>query len=512
MKSDKTKKLFIPNDFGEFFNKYGGHSLIIRGGPGTGKTTFALQLLEEIVDPEKSFYLSTRVSDEALFTQFSWLKGEEMRRRILSSSRLFLDALYQKQEKTKKRKKKDEEKEIERVAKAKEFLRTIGKVETTKVDRSRFNELIQDRKMPEIEFLYDKIEKILPEKALVVIDSVEGVTQKYNVDAPVLISALQKDLVENSNTNIVMTIEGKIGTDVEYLVDGVISLGMGEIEGRRFRGLHLVKLRATQIHQPYYLVTLQGGRFRCFESSKIIEGESGNWTPLADPTGHFSTGIGALDEILGGGFREGSYNVIEGGENVSIEEFNLILRCIIMNFISHDRGMIAVMTGGVPPEIMREDISRFIGEDNFDTHVRVADYFLLETDKPYIMALGMKKKEDGMRIWMENLSALRGTQNKPLLDFTGFDTVEYLKGGDVAIKDLFSGVGRIKISGDLGVGIIRPGLKLKQEIMNMADTYFKIVDINKYPCIYGIKPKTMIYAIVTDEKKGFPNVTLVPIV
>jgi hypothetical protein len=48
--------------------------------------------------------------------------------------------------------------------------------------------------------------------------------------------------------------------------------------------------------------------------------------------------------------------------------------------------------------------------------------------------------------------------------------------------------------------------------MNMADTYLKIVDVNKCPCIYGVKPKTMIYAIVTDEKKGYPNVILVPIV
>ncbi|MCK5548332.1 MAG: hypothetical protein KAI64_04915, partial [Thermoplasmata archaeon] len=206
------------------------------------------------------------------------------------------------------------------------------------------------------------------------------------------------------------------------------------------------------------------------------------------------------------------YNVIEVGEHVPIDEYNLILRCIIMNFISQNRGMIGVMPGGEHPEILRNDLARFIGAQMFDNHVRIADYFLSETDKQYVMALGMKKKEDGLKLWMDNISALRGSEDKPLLDFTGFDAVEYLRGGEVAIKDLFSGVGRIKVSEDLGIGIIRPGLGLTQEIMNMADTYMRLIDLNRYPCLYCIKPKTMIYAIVPDKNRGFPYIDLAPIV
>jgi KaiC/GvpD/RAD55 family RecA-like ATPase len=501
----KSNKLFIPKDFTNFYSQDGGHSLIIRGGPGTGKTTFALQLLEELVDPDKSFYLSTRVSDEALFNQFPWLRKEDMRRRIITSSRILLDEFKVKEEA-------EEGQDKAKLSKARAFLRSIGKHEPTIVDRTNLSKLVKERRMPEIEILYDRIEKMLPAKPMIVIDSLEGFVNRYDLDMAHFVTTIQKDLVENSNTNLALITECEETTEIEYLVDGVISLSMDDVSGRRFRGLHIIKLRGTQINQPNYLVTLQHGRFRCFETESPDEGMVKGWEAIGDTDTYYSTGIGSLDEILGGGFKKGSYNVIEIGENVSIDEYNLVLRCMIMNFVSQGRGMIGVMSGGTPPDIIRNDLARFIGEEQFDSHVRMADYFLSESEKPYIMALGMRKKEEGLRIWMDNLATLRGSKEKPILDFTGFDTVEYLRGGEVAIRDLFSGVGRIKISEDLGIGITRPGLNITQEIMNMADTYFKIIDLNRYPCIYGIKPKTHIFAIVPDESKGFPYIDLVPIV
>jgi len=98
------------------------------------------------------------------------------------------------------------------------------------------------------------------------------------------------------------------------------------------------------------------------------------------------------------------------------------------------------------------------------------------------------------------------------MDFTGFDTLEYLRGGEVAIQHLLDAVAKIKISRDLGIGILKPGLRLTQEIMNMADTYLKIITIDRCPCIYGVKPKTIIYGIVNDLEKGTPNIKLIPII
>ena len=75
----------IPKEVHRFFEVPGGHSLIVRGEAGTGKTTLALQTIEELRSVEKCFYHSTRVSDRSLMTQFTWL--EELMRTERSDSR-----------------------------------------------------------------------------------------------------------------------------------------------------------------------------------------------------------------------------------------------------------------------------------------------------------------------------------------------------------------------------------------------------------------------------------------
>src|SRR5437867_1972026 len=77
-----AQKPGIPADILQFFRNPGGHSLIVKGSAGTGKTTFALQLTEELGGIATSFYLSTRVSDESLYNQFSWLR-ERMKKTAL---------------------------------------------------------------------------------------------------------------------------------------------------------------------------------------------------------------------------------------------------------------------------------------------------------------------------------------------------------------------------------------------------------------------------------------------
>jgi hypothetical protein len=257
-------------------------------------------------------------------------------------------------------------------------------------------------------------------------------------------------------------------------------------------------------------MTLHDGRFRSFEPFTPHFKNIKQWEPVSDPDGKYSTGTPDFDVLMDGGIRVGSYNVFEIDENLSVEEYDSIARPIILNFISHHRGVMATLTGGTHPEMVRKDSVRFISEEDFDRYVRVMDYFSSASDKRFVLPLA-RGKDEAIKLVKDAYRELIGSDRRPIMEYTGFDTIEYLRGDTIAIKELLSAVSNIKNSKNLGIGVIKPGLKLTQEIMNMADSYFRILDIDRTPCIYGIKPKTGIYAIVEDEEMGAPHVKLIPI-
>jgi len=63
----------IPDEVSEFFRSKGARSLIVCGAPGSGKTTFAIQLLQDLDVLASAHYESTRASDQALLDRVAWL-------------------------------------------------------------------------------------------------------------------------------------------------------------------------------------------------------------------------------------------------------------------------------------------------------------------------------------------------------------------------------------------------------------------------------------------------------
>ncbi len=507
------KEVNIPKEVKEFFRKDGSRSLLIKGAAGTGKTTLALQIMEDLGNPESSFYLTTRVSDEALFMQFPWLKEEEMRRKIVDAGKILLETLYGRKKKVYEEIPPEKEEQIES---ARKFLKNISETPVhERTERSQLNHIFAKYgRIPEIEYTYDRIDTILPQKAMLVIDSIEGLTHKHRTDPEDFIMMLQKDLVEASNTDVIFVLEKDEAMDLEYLVDGVVDLSFYVTESKRVREIRLEKLRSIKISQPNYVFTLNRGKFRSFDMEDSISDKKTSWEPIVEKEGYYSTGIEDLDRILGGGYIPGSYNAVELGENVSLEDYYLLVRPIWLNFLTHDRGIVAVLVGGDTPENVRKDAISYLDHDKTEEYarkyVRIVDYFSEKDPRPYVMPMAGKEREEVLEMYGSNLRELRGSGNRPLMDYVGFDTIEYLRGDTIAIKDLLSSVERTKKSEDIGLCAVRPGLKLGQEIANLADTYIRLFVKDRVLFLYGVKPKTGIYAVIVDEDRGMPYVRLEP--
>ena len=510
----------IPPELISFLGGAGGRSLIVKGGAGTGKTTFCLEVLEKVGKKGQSFYLSTRVSDDALYHQFPWLKQTEMRTRIFDSGKILLDMLVGRDSTRSSQEPSPDQKA--KVSGARDFLKSIGGEgeRPTKVDRARLTALMQHTRMPEVEHVYDRIEKVLPEKSLLVVDSLEGITHRYGLEMEEFVMCLQKDLVENSNTNVILVLEKAEAGGIEYLVDGLVSLSREEVDERRIRHVRFDKLRATNISKPRYAATLSQGRFRALgglhsrASNNGHAGSSRQWQAIPDSPTHFSSGVPDIDALMGGGYKRGSYNAFDIDINVSIDDYYHLFIPTFLNFLAQGRGMMGVLAGGEYPDRLKELITQHLPSNIFDSRVRIIDYTATEQTSPYILPFGrIGSSADAQRAYEEIERAVRGGQDKnPYIEYTAFDTLEYQQGDNMAITGLFQAVQRTKIMGNLGIGLLKPGLMVTSEIINMMDTYFRVVNIDDSPCIYGIRPRTLIYAIGIDEQRGAPHVSLTPIV
>jgi KaiC/GvpD/RAD55 family RecA-like ATPase len=503
----------VPPEVVTFLSGKGGRSLIVKGGAGTGKTTFGLELLERVGQPNRSYYLSTRIGDEALYRQFPWLKTAEMRTRVLDAAKLFLDAISQS---GRPRDPELPETEQKKVRAGREVLASFGQERgpPTRVDRTHLQALLKRSPMPEVENVYNRVERGLPEKSLLIIDSLEGVTHKYGLEMEEFVMALQKDLVEGSSTDVVMILEKPEAGGIEYLVDGLISIQREELDERRVRHLRLEKLRATNIGRARYAVTLDGGRFEALATTNSVgaTASTGPWRPTSDPERHYSTGIPDFDKLLGGGLRRGSFNAFEVDVNVGIDDYYMLFTPTFLNFLSQGRGIIAVLAAGESPEKLRDTLIRHVPSNLFDTRVRIPDYTANETEDPYILPMARFGREEAMRAMVTAEKAVAGTDRKPFMEYTAFDTFESLMGDQVAIRMYFQAIARTKHVGNLGIGLLKPGLLVSSEILNMMDTYFRIINIDNAPCLYGIRPRTTIYAISHDPEKGPPHAVLTPIV
>jgi KaiC/GvpD/RAD55 family RecA-like ATPase len=432
---------------------------LIKGESGTGKTTFALEVISELCNNNPGAHIFIRLEKQEIRQNFPKITRPEFKDKIL---------IFDK------------------------------------------NHNVADANKFEKEF---KIQVSKNKFSIIVIDTIDGMIERYENPNRILKELI--DIIKETKVNTLLIQEQENDRYVDYLVEGIVTLKKSELNGRRVRYISLDKLRGVEIKQPRYLVTLQNGQFKSFRpfdpNYPTRKSHPSSLEVIKNKNQTYSTGIPGLDQILGGGFKKGSYNVIEVEDNVTFQEYMVIIRAIILNFLAQDLGVISVLSGGNHPEAIRNDFTRFIDKKQFDDHMRITDYFNSESKENYIMALGVNRDE-ALKILSGTIARLRGKNNKPIMNFTGLDTLEYLRGEDIAIKELLTGVGSIKVSNDVGLGLIKPGLKLTQSIKNMADTYLKIIDIDKCCCIFGEKPQTPIYAVTPDDSKNILGIELTPLV
>lgn len=542
----------LPPEIHRFFEHPGGHSLIVKGKAGTGKTTLVLQMLEEIFSGLDNFYLSSRVSDTSLYKQFPWLLSKERNERLIHASKRFLETL----DKTKEEEDMadamaaaDEDAllmtapvEPDEVRSAKALLKefrllngsfpvSVDRTELSRVEGmfeppeietmdgegegfTQFHNLVVDfdSDLPEIERIYERVESQLPKQICVAIDSIEALSEKYGIPEGRIINMLHKDLVENTNTYLVIVLEKYENLELDYYVDGVILLDHGEMDGRTFREIRIQKLRGCETRHHRYLYTLASGRLQAFGPYDITFPEKRTpWPapPKATP-GRLPTGSQKLDAILGGGLMEGAVNLLEVERGVPSEAVLLFCLGPVLNALRGGHAVTWLPSREFAPSALPKLVDRFMDGKSIQDALRIVELYPTDIDKsdPHMLGvegdpIGDYLKWDVMRF---NFKDVKG----PTLNIMSYDALESVSGRVVDdMRDYFTD---LRQSGNVDLSIARASVRSTDRVADIAQLHLKLRKVHGALVLYGERPHTELMHFAMDGSEGVPRLSLTPIV
>ena len=499
----------IPEELVQFFRAPGGHSLIVKGTAGTGKTTFALQLAEELGENARSYYMSIRVSDESLYRQFPWL-----RERKTPQIQKPAHPATEEREPGKPGLKVDRtelqklEGRVEMGQEGDEVYEKVGEGEVA--SDSLIFDLGSD--LPEIDLAYDEVERNLPKSTLVLVDSIDGLSERYGIVASKLVNTLQKDLVEKGNANVVYVLENKGDTRLDYLGDGVVQFASDEHTGRRLRVMTIEKLRGTEIRQHKYIYTLKDGRIRAFSNRPpTVPHEVGVWVPVKDlEKDVVSWGHAALDQLTGG-LHAGSLVALEVDPDVPSVFVDGLRLALICNFAAQGRGIAYVPAQKSSAEIVHERAGPFLKEGAFEQHVRVFESSPLGSLEGSKNALHMEGSNVDTDLKWSNVEYRLPNSKHPFLSLLAFDTLESVY-GETVLEQLTGHLSSVRRSKDILVGHVSPLTKSTQKLANIAHVHLKVQNVNGSILLFGQKPYTELFNLAFSYETGVPRAVLTPIV
>ncbi len=440
----------IPSEIHQFFKDV-GKTLLVKGNPGSGKTTFALSLLKEIGEEKNGVYISTRTETDNLYEYFPWVRGMLLEHNIIE------------------------------------------------VLRMNFTDIPTFLKC-----MYEKIIDIDLDYPMVVIDSLDVIALNSSGESGKLKEGVAS-FSKKTAANIVIVAEYAEKTELDYLVDGVVTLKdvdihgeaqfgdvwYGGLEVRDSREILIEKLRGTHIKQKKYTISLYDGVFQYFEPflpeplrliSEVVKEPDESM---------ISSGNIQFDEILGGGLTRGSFNLLEMEHGID-QRYIHLLAAITSNAALSGRGLILFPLGGKEMKNLNEALLNTSNSDNI---------FIVEECGSGKSEKTIPFNED-LKGTVEAVFDLRSKEpERTFVYVVGLDLFEYYLGYTDAVKQLRGFVDRILCNGDLLIGIAKRPQQMIDIISHIADRHFVFKDMNGSLSMYGMRPKTVIYNISSSGKE-----------
>lgn len=462
----------LPPEFPKLEELKTGYSLVIKGHPGTGKSCLALEL---VINLPNSFFISTRIKPEVIIQDSPWILQEFSPNRIHP---FFVDAT-----------------------------RSGGQTSNKNAI------IINFETMPDFVQHLFSLGEDLPNK-VIVIDSWNAVTANLSESQ---ISHWESAIVQHlraKDSKVIFVMEGTHPSSLDWIVDGIAVLNKSTITSphgiqRRIRELSFPKMRGRVIYNETYLVTLSKGRFKTFfpyaHRFPAIMLKS---KPISDPDDHhISSGSALFDDLLGGGFQRGSWNLFEVSTTVG-DALDIILFPLLTNHIINERPLISILREGVTLDTRQPYLDVFTGSEKWIENTVNIERFIPD-DTLHRFELP-ETIEQLLELLETSKQKLHHNNKAPFLIDLGLDVLENKYGIPALNEFIAITVSKARLEGDIVVGFLKENQKFRGGT-TAATSHWKIDLIDRALVLEGIIPATEYYAIESVLFKGYVDYTLTPI-
>lgn len=430
----------------EHFLRLDANNLLIKGLPGTGKTTLALQLLS-LFGKERSFYISSRVPREKLAKQIAWVSEV-----VSGDDKGFSDL---------------------RLADADSFLQVL--FDTIRRHKSKTLAIALDT-WDSIAKELDPKERLKAEKTLVAIG-------------------------DNSKATLIFVSEEPGSTTIDYLVDGVVELTRKEENDRVFREIEVQKLRGTPIVQHKYLFTLLGGQFEYLKSySSPNYSVIKPFRAIRDSSEGYSFGSTWIDSVFGGMQKSGTFT-LEYDENVPYSIIRTIELPSIVNFLLLGRSVFLIPLPGASSQNLISLIENAVGnkkaDSNFADRLRILRVEDAEAEGPssVLQKETVEEQTHEIRKAIEELREKSKDRSVLLVQCLSLMENKFASELDALLEAISNAVSRIQDSNDAMILFLQKDSSMRNKVLAMSYDFASLGVKDRTTILLGQKRNTGVFAI-----------------
>ncbi len=442
-------------------------SLLIRGLPGTGKTTLALELLAESKRP--GYYISTRVSLRKIKEYFPWV-ADLLKDEYVVKSDIRIDG-------------------------SKDVPVTDARLGTSRAIVEKVMDFILTHK-----------------DAVIILDSWDAIAKETSMDERLKVEKSMVYMADANNSMLIFISEEPEHNTLAYLVDSIITLEMHYKDSFRIRHMKVDKMRGMQIDYSIIPYTLKGSRFIPLLSKdysypiKPIQ-----FNAIKNSNEFISTGSKDMDTVLGGGIRKGSVVLIEKEHDVSKSYIAHILASLTLNALKNRLPVLTTPAPYVPLKSILKYVEPFCNREELSLYT----VFTKDEDSNDYMinnAINVCKLTDDVsynvnqtcNIYMRNVTKYKSTI---LTCDTSLANVNY------DLNEVINGIRKVKSSEGVLFMVSSRDSPLFNVLQQVADVHMRLFEDHGVTLCQFMRPYKGIHAIILEsEYKGYPYYRLVEVV